>query len=74
MGWRNITVDGDLYRWRVGRSYVQIRGGGIRDTFTCGAVKGLTPDLFDRGKWKQTSDGMIMPSDVSRFIRGQQKQ
>ena len=69
MGWRNITVDGALHRWKCGRSYVVIKGPTLEGLFTCGQIKGLPPDLVDRGRHKITSDGMVMPGEVATFIR-----
>lgn len=33
-------------------------------------VAGVTADVYERGQWKQTVDGMITPSCVRRYIDG----
>ena len=32
-------------------------------------VKGVHPDIMERGRWKKTSDGMVMPSEIEQYIR-----
>jgi hypothetical protein len=68
---RRIVVDGEVWTWRVGR------GGGVVARSEDGEVrkakawdlKGLTPDNFERGKWKETSDGMLRPREVAKWLK-----
>lgn len=73
MPMRNIEVDGKSYKWVCGRSHVVIKDeNGKRISppdLLASDVKGITPDLFDRGKWKITSDGMLLPSEVATYIK-----
>lgn len=42
---------------------------GLKCYIDCSKFHGnQTPDDFDRGKWKGTSDGMIKPSEVKKYI------
>ena len=67
---RRVHVNGEVYTYRVGKQSLVIRlPSGKSVCVGCAEVKGdMTPDDFDRGKWKSTSDGMILPSEVSKYI------
>lgn len=74
MSWRKIAVDGKTYRWRCGGSVlVQDENGKRVACVSAAKAKGLTEDAFERGKWKQTKDGMITPHDVARLIENMTK-
>jgi hypothetical protein len=67
--WRTVEVDGATYRWRYGRGTVEVR----RDRQVVLRVpsyvlRGTTPDLFERGQHKRTSDGMVTPAMVRAAI------
>ena len=71
-GGRTITVDRKKYRYRVGKGTTVIRRA---DNSVLGKVPnygllGVTPDVFARGQWKRTSDGMVTPNQVARAIMG----
>jgi hypothetical protein len=69
MRWRKISIDGKSYRYHVGKGTVVIRTpDGATLTPRAERVKGLSAEVFERGLWKATEDGMIKPSDVRRFI------
>ena len=67
---RRVHVNGKVWIYRVGK------GGGVviygpndeRISMYASWLKGQTPDLFERGQWKKTSDGMLKPRHVKRFI------
>lgn len=73
---RIIVVDGLTYTWRAGPGTVEIRGPAeIRfqknrtfDRLHSSKLLGVTPDVFERGQWKKTSDGMITPRAIRDFI------
>jgi hypothetical protein len=70
--WRKLVVDGKNYRWR-GSDFVVIqdehgkRVGGAR--VTAPQIKGDDWNVWERGQWKRTSDGMMRPGEVAAFIR-----
>jgi len=67
---RQIVVDGRTYNYSVGKGYTKIHGVGAEANWK---LAGLDhPDDFDRGQWKQTSDGMITPAMIERYIRGKE--
>ena len=69
MGWRNLTIDGERYSWRCGSMWMRIEmpsGQTVRTTIW--DMKGITVDEFERGKWKKTRAGMVLPNDVRDFI------
>jgi len=70
MAKRSLRIDGRLYYWSGGRSVTNIwTPDGKRYNFTSGDVNGMGADIFERGQYKRTSDGMVTPSDVKRYIQ-----
>lgn len=68
--WRAITVEGETYRWKCGRSFVIIQNSEGKRILEDHAhnVKGLDPFTFEKGQYKRTSDGMITPEDIRKAI------
>lgn len=67
--WRTVEVAGVRYRWRFGRGTIEIR----RDRevvlrVPAHELRGTTPDLFERGQHKRTSDGYVTPAMVRTAI------
>lgn len=67
--WRTVEVAGVCYRWRYGRGTIEIR----RDRqvvlrVPAYVLRGTTPDLFERGQHKRTSDGYVTPAMVRAAI------
>lgn len=72
MSLRKITV-GDLdYRWIVSKSKVVIYSpsneGPVKHAVSISDVTGRTLDAVERGRWKKTSDGMVTPRQVAKYI------
>lgn len=69
-GWRKIVVDGKSYRWR-GSSFVIVQDENGKRVAAGNApeVKDLTWNDWERGGWKKTQDGMMMPREVAAFVR-----
>ena len=67
---RKIIVDNVQYDYKVGRGFTVIRNdfGFAKIVRNCD-LKGITGQDFERGWWKRTQDGMILPSEVAKFIR-----
>lgn len=64
---RTITVDYQVYNYSVGLTYTRIHGVG------CAAnseLIGVTPWTYEKGQHKGTSDGMVTPAMIERYIRG----
>jgi len=69
--WRKVEVAGVRYRWRYGRGTIEIRrdeDGQVMLRVADYELRGTTPDLFERGQWKGTSDGYVTPAMVRRAI------
>lgn len=72
-GWRRLVVGTATYHYRVGR------GGGVvlrsedgkKRYLRAPALMGISEDSFERGQWKPTSDGSLLPSHVEAFIRAE---
>lgn len=70
---RVLVIDGEIWQYKIGKSYTHIwpppsRGGKklIKRTHE---IAGRSPDTLERGQYKKTSDGMVTPSDVEKYIR-----
>jgi hypothetical protein len=67
---RKIHIDGEEWHYFVGKqNVVVITPSGRKTYIPCHEIKFCTPDVFDRGKWKGTSDGMITPFDMKWYLR-----
>ena len=67
--YRTINIEGLFWLYKIGRTTIDIRGpNGQKFTPTCAEVKGLDLHFFERGRHKGTSDGMIGPGDIRKFI------
>lgn len=67
--WRKVIVGGDEFRWRYGRGTIEVRRD--RNVFLRVAdytLRGTTPDVFERGQYKRTRDGMVTPAMVRKAI------
>ena len=63
---RKITVNGHMYKYKVGKTYTKFDTGVAVANWE---LAGLDyPDTFDRGQWKRTSDGMVTPKMVANFL------
>lgn len=67
---RLLTVAGTQWRWRCGSygTVVAYSEHGDRRCDSGWKIRGMDPDTFYRGRWKRTSDGMIRPSDVEKWL------
>lgn len=66
---RRLYIHGRPWWYKVGRTYAVIWNPvGRKHAVELDALRGLTHDLIDRGRWKKTTDGMIRPSHVERYI------
>lgn len=66
---RQITVDGQQYRVRVGHSFTRLTTERATSRYIPNhVILGLTPADFERGQWKKTSDGMVIPSMLRKYI------
>jgi hypothetical protein len=67
---RLLTVAGTKWRWRCGKggNVVAYSEYGKRLCVGAWTIKGMHPDIFERGKWKKTSDGMLKPSDIANWL------
>lgn len=70
MSYRKLDIDGNEWRFKVGRSFLDIRSPDGRSFKpTVAKVKGVEPEAIERGRRWGTSYGMITPSDVVNWIK-----
>jgi len=66
---RKLHIGNEEWQYKIGEGTVVVKTpDGKRFNIGCHEVKGLSPDDFDKGKWKKTSDGMITPSELKAYI------
>lgn len=63
---RQITIDYQVYNYEVGLTYTGIHGVGY---VLNSELIGVTPWTYEKGQHKGTSDGMVAPSMIERYIR-----
>lgn len=69
MGWRKIVVEEQEFRWRVGSGCTAVITDGNKSHSVDGpALTGRSWDTIERGQNKKTSDGMILPSHIAKWI------
>jgi hypothetical protein len=69
-GERRVTVSGETWHYRIGQQHaVLISPGGYKSVVLLSVLTGRSQDTLDRGRRKQTSDGMVMPEHVRDYIR-----
>jgi hypothetical protein len=69
-----ILQNGEKWIYRIGQQVtVIISPDGHRHNVDNSTIKGVTPATFARGQHKQTSDGMLYPSDIQRWIESLDK-
>jgi hypothetical protein len=67
---RKIHLDEQIYQYRVGKGYVVITfPNGHREVVSDSTITGRTPDTLERGRWKKTTDGMVLPSHVKAWLK-----
>ena len=66
--WRKIVVRGVEWKYFVGHGAVEARCGERKIVEQLHRVTGGTPNDFERGQHKRTSDGMITPKRISAWI------
>jgi len=65
---RVINVDGQVWRFKVGRSHVEFQApNGRKWVAACAAVIGCTESEWERGRWKGWA--AVLPSNVADWIR-----
>jgi hypothetical protein len=71
MNLRHLVIEGEKWSYSIGRgAAVLVAPNGHKSVVFLKTLTGRDPDLIDRGRRKKTSDGMIMPAEIKRYIRG----
>ena len=60
------TSNAKRYKNRPGRTIVVDQ---MDWKYVVGSSNVIDPNAFDRGKWKHSQDGMVLPSEVAKWIR-----
>jgi hypothetical protein len=68
-GWRRLMLSSGLWHYKPGVTGARIVAPDGRSCYVkVPQLLGTSWDTWERGQWKRTSDGMITPSDVRRYI------
>jgi hypothetical protein len=66
---RNLVFRGKTYQYRVGTGSTVIKfPDGTKAVVSNHDLKGVDPNTFERGQYKKTSDGMVLPSEIQNYI------
>ena len=67
---RKIVAGDVTWWWKTGRGggVVAYAETGERRCAHASRIKGIHPDAFDHGKRKRTTDGMVMPAEVAKWL------
>ena len=66
---RELIVQGKNWKWQLGRTnVVAYCENGTKLVAPAWTVKGVSPDVYERGRWKRNSDASVLPSDVVKWI------
>lgn len=66
---RRLQLPSGVWRYRIGREAVILLGpDGSKHVERLSVVTGRSQDTIDRGRYKITPDGMVLPSDIKRYI------
>jgi hypothetical protein len=70
-GGRTLTVDGSKYEYRVGKDATVVRtlDNKVFAKFYNPELIGVSWDTYERGQYKRTSDGAVMPSHIADAVR-----
>lgn len=65
-----VHIKGKEWNYKIGRGNIVISNPITTKKHLVGlsTLTGRASDVVERGRWKKTSDGMIKPSDVKKFI------
>lgn len=66
---RKIVLKSGAWSWRAGRGHVRLTDPqGRSRAVPSHVIKGLAPEVYERGVHKRTSDCSVTPSDVRRYV------
>ncbi len=69
MKFRKLIASGVEWSYHIGRSYaVLISPEGKRSVVELTTLTGRTWETIERGRRKETADGMVTPADVEGYI------
>lgn len=63
---KSIVIKGKAYKYKVGKTYTKFDNGIVVANWELAGKS--SPDIFERGQWKRTSDGMITPRMIREFL------
>lgn len=69
---RGIHLQSGIWSYQVGKRYMRIRNPSCSRTIVVDlhVLLDLTPEDFERSKWKKTPAHQVTPSTVKEFIEG----
>lgn len=67
---RKIHINDEVWKYEVGVGNIVIVSPiGKKSVVPSHNAKGIKVDVFERGQYKMTTDGMVKPSDVKKYIK-----
>lgn len=69
MTFRTLTVAGQVWSYYIGKTrLVLCAPNGKKKAIRLDDLTGRSSPIFERGKWKKTSDGMVLPAHVRAYV------
>jgi len=71
MSWRKVKVniDEQVYEYMLGKQNAVIKIGDKKKIVDYQMLTGISWNVFERGQWKKTRDGMVTPKHVINYIQ-----
>lgn len=68
-GWRKIHINNEVFLYKIGKGYVSIKLNNGKTIYpNLVEVTSKSWDVLERGQWKKTSDGYVLPSHIKDYL------
>lgn len=65
----NLVLPSGTWRYRVGHRFVVLYSPvGTKHVVDISTITGRSWDTIERGRWKRTMDGAVLPSDIRKCV------
>lgn len=67
---RILNISNGIIQWKTGKSFTKIIMPDGKSTVEFNSeLVGVSDSDFERGQYKQTSDGMVTPTHIVEFVK-----
>lgn len=66
---RKVHIDNEIWEYDVGVAFALITSPQGKKAYArIATIKGITPESFEKGRHKRSSDGSLTPSEIKSYI------